>query len=202
MPGLGLTSVWRNMRAGRVLAFLAVTPLALGASSPKPGVPQGTEAPSVSNEAQEGALFTPQQLAALLPSSVYFQGKTASLQLRNSAGLHFKGGSILWAAIVDTSGYASDIQERYEFYLVTEGPLQVGTSVIQPGAYGAGFPGGHFVVMDVGGHTVAQGTTQEAPATIRPRPLQLLVTAPDAVSLCLRRQCVTLRATATKNARP
>ena len=144
----------------------------------------------------EGKLFTPEQLTALLPATVYFQGKSAPLQLRNAAGLRFPGKSIFWTGLVDTSGYASDVQEKYEFYLVTEGPLRIGTTVLPPGAYGGGLHGGHFLIMDLGGHTLAQGPTQDLPASVRPRPLQLLTTAADAATLCLRRQCVAMNALA------
>ena len=157
---------------------------------------QNADAATAVSPLPEGKLFSPEQLTALLPSTVYFQGRTASLQMRNAAGLRFAGRSIFWASLVDTSGYASDVQERYEFYLVTEGTLRIGTTVLPPGAYGGGFPGGHFVIMDLGGHTLAQGPTQGIPASLRPRPLQLFGMAPDAVNLCLRRQCVAIHALA------
>ena len=172
--------------------LLSITPAILMPSSAIAA--QTSAPPPATSSLPEGTLFSPAQLASLLPATVYFQGRTASLQLRNAAGLHFGGKSILWTALVDTSGYASDVQERYEFYLVTEGTLRIGTTVLQPGAYGGGFPGGHLVIMDLGGHTLAQGPTQDLPQAVRPRPLQLLLTAPDAVNLCLRRQCVVIHA--------
>ena len=140
-----------------------------------------------------GAPFSPEKLAALLPQTVYFQGKTASLQLRNAGGTSFSAGAIVWAALVDTSGYASSVQEQYQFYLVTERSLRVGDAQLAPGAYGGGFLTDHFVIMDLGGHAVAEGSTHLDEAMKRPRPLQILPEAPDAVKLYLGRHWVMLR---------
>ena len=87
--------------------------------------------------ASQGALFSSEKLNALLPPSVYFQGKTAPLQLRNAAGITFPNGQIVWMALVDTSGYSTAVQEKYQFYLVSEGPLRLGSASLPAGAYGA-----------------------------------------------------------------
>lgn len=140
-----------------------------------------------------GTPFKADKLNQLLPATVYFQGKTAPLQLRNAGGSTLSGGVVVWAALVDSSGYASSLQERYQFYLVTEAPLLVGGSRIAAGAYGGGFVGDRFLVMDLGGHTVAEGSTEVDPGLARPRPLQFLPEAPNAVKLFLGRRWVELR---------
>ncbi len=94
--------------------------------------------------------------------------------------------------MVDSSGYASGIQEKYQFYLVTEGPLRIGNAKIGPGAYGGGFVGNEFELMDLGGHTVAQGPTQTDADLRRPRPLQVLADSSTAVKLVLGRRWVEL----------
>lgn len=149
-----------------------------GAQASRPGVP-----------------FTADKLNSLLPTAVYFQGRTAPLQLRNSGGTDFGNGRIVWVSLVDSSGYASSVQERYQFYLVTEGPLQFGSARIAAGAYGGGFLGDHFVLMDLGGHTVAEGPISADPALARPRPLQVVGASPDAVKLYLGRNWVLLHST-------
>ncbi len=149
------------------------------AATPGPGVP-----------------FTPEKIASLLPQTVYFAGRTAPLQLRNASGTKFASGSILWVSLVDSSGYSSSVQERYQFYLVTEGPLRVGDVALAAGAYGGGFVGDHFVLMDLGDHTVGEGPTQEDAAMRRPRPLQIVADQPNTVKLYLGRKWVTLRALA------
>ena len=140
-----------------------------------------------------GMLLPPDQLAHLLPETVYFQGRTAPLQLRNAAGTTFGHGAMLWVALVDASGYATGIQERYQFYLVPEGPVRVGETQLSAGAYGGGFVGDRFLIMDLGGHTVAEGPAVADTVLARPRPLQFLPDTPSSVKLYLGRRWVTLR---------
>ena len=144
--------------------------------------------------AAPGVPYTAEQINALLPPSVYFQGQSAALQLRNAGGVTFANGEILWASLVDTSGYSTGVQDRYQFYLVTEGPIQFGDAKLPAGAYGAGFVGDHFLLMDLGGHTVAQGPLQQDAAFARPRPLQVLRDTPNSVKLYLGRHWVLLSA--------
>ena len=136
-------------------------------------------------------LIAPEQLEKLLPPSVYFQGQSAPLQLRNAAGVKTVSG-IVWAALVDTSGYSSGVRERYQFILVTETHLTIGGRPLPAGVYGAGFlSDGTFLVMDIGGHTLEQGRVESDSALKRPRPLQMTST-PGGLRLYLGRQFVTV----------
>ena len=130
----------------------------------------------------------------MLPATVYFQGKSATIQMRNAGGVTFASGAPVWVALVDSSGYSSSVQERYQFYLVTEGPLRVGDAAIPAGAYGGGFLGDHFLLMDIGGHTVAQGPVQLDQALRRPRPLEIVADSVNSVKLYLGRHWVLLQA--------
>jgi len=89
------------------------------------------------------------ELKLLVPHDYFFAGKTASVQIRNSAGVRFQSGKLLLAALVDTSGYSSAIEEKYQGLLLTEAPLHIGSATLKPGAYGFGFSKGKFIVMDV-----------------------------------------------------
>jgi hypothetical protein len=133
--------------------------------------------------------LTSDEIQKLVPASVYFRGKTAPVQQRNVGGTSFGEDGIFFAAMVDTSGYSTSVQEKYQFYVVTEGPISFGGHRLQPGAYGAGFVNGQFVVMDLGGHTLFQGDTMEDKELKHPRPLQVLG-AGNAVKLYLGRRYV------------
>ena len=139
-------------------------------------------------------LLTPDQINRLLPPSVYFKGQTAPLQLRNAGAARFPDGAILFAALVDTSGYSTSVRERYQFYLVTEAPLSIGGKLLPAGAYGAGFlEDGAFVIMDLGGHDLLLAHTERDEALHRPRPLQLVVASnPQELRLYLGRSFATL----------
>ena len=124
---------------------------------------------------QSVALLTREQAAALMPATVFFRGKTAPIQARNSAGLRIGDGRYMLVAMVDTSGYSSAIQESYQAYLLNEVPLRVGTQTLQPGAYGVGFVAGdHFIVVDLGGKTVLDVASTRDVSIARPTPLQIL----------------------------
>ena len=84
------------------------------------------------------------------------------------------------AGLVDSSGYSSGIREKYQAYLITEVPLEIGGQTIKPGAYGAGFlEGNKFVVMDLGANDVFQASSTKDAEMKRPVPLQF-VAGPDA----------------------
>ena len=154
---------------------------------------QGTTA---SADPAPGTPFTPDKLAALLPPSVYFQGRSAPIQVRNAAGTRFANGQILWATLVDTSGYSTSVQDRYQFYFVTEAPVRFGKTIIPAGAYGGGFLTDHFLLMDLGGHTIAEGPLQSDTALRRPRPLEMVAASPTSIRLYLGRHWVLLQAEA------
>jgi hypothetical protein len=134
------------------------------------------------------------QAAKFLPDSVYYAGKSANTQLRNSAGIRYSDGRFLFAVLVDTSGYSTAIQEKYQGYLLTETSLDVDGKTLPAGAYGVGFVGDHFVVTDIGTHEILQARASHDDHMEHPMPLQIVQgDAPDRYRLCLGRGCVVLR---------
>ena len=114
-------------------------------------------------------------LETLIPSSVFFNGQSATVQKRNSGGVRFAGGAMMFVTKVDTGGYSTSIQERYQAYLVTEVAITFGKNSLPPGAYGVGFINNNkFVVMDIGGHDLFVTESQRDDAMSRPTPLQVL----------------------------
>src|SRR6202034_1771892 len=101
----------------------------------------------------QATLLKPDEVAAILPPAVFFQGKSAPVQGRNSGGIRFEDKSLMLVSLIDTSGYSSQVQEKYQAYLITESPLDIDGHRLSPGAYGCGFLNDSgFVVMDIGGH--------------------------------------------------
>jgi hypothetical protein len=124
--------------------------------------------------AQGDTILKPVDTQKLLPDKVYYKAQSAPTQLRNSGGVKFGDGFYLLATLVDTSGYSSDIQAKYQAYFITEVPIKIGSQKLPAGIYGVGFIGGDkFVVTDVGAHdllSVSSGNDQEMK---RPVPLQV-----------------------------
>ncbi len=118
-------------------------------------------------------LVGPAQTQRLLPPSVFFKGQSATTQIRNSGGVHFADGTYLLAVLVDTSGYSSEVAQKYQAYLITENPIRVGGKPLPAGIYGVGFVGNQFLVMDVGAHTLLSVPSATDAALKRPRPLQV-----------------------------
>lgn len=124
---------------------------------------------------QSGTVLKPADLQKLLPASVYYKGQSATTQLRNSGGVKFGDGFYIWSVLVDTSGYSSDVQAKYQAYFVTEVPIEIGGEHLQAGIYGIGFVGGNkFIVTDVGAHDLFTISSSTDEGLKRPMPLQVL----------------------------
>lgn len=153
-----------------LFAALAPSPLRAQNAAPAPASPAASPitVPSI---------LHPADLTNILPAGVFFRGQTATLQARNSGGVRWPGDFLTFAAAVDTSGYSSSIQQKYQIYLITEVPLLFdGKQLLSAGAYGVGFEaGGGFVVMDLGGHELF--TLEYVRDTVLKRPMPLEVTA-------------------------
>ncbi|MFC5864308.1 hypothetical protein ACFPT7_18525 [Acidicapsa dinghuensis] len=110
----------------------------------------------------------------LLPPAVYFKGQSATTQLRNSGGVKFADGSYLLSVMVDTSGYSSDVQQKYQAYFITEDPIEIEGKKLPAGIYGVGFVGDKFLVLDVGAHDLLQVDAHNDAEMKRPRPLEIV----------------------------
>ncbi len=142
-------------------------------------------------------LLTREQTGKLLPATVFYHGQVAPVQARNSAGLRLPGGKLMLVTLVDTSGYASSVQQTYQGYLLTETPLRIGSQTLPAGAYGFGFlPEDQMVVMDLGGTELMRTATTRDAQMPRPNPLQMLPDPSSAMRyrLYLGRNFVTLEA--------
>src|ERR1700760_897177 len=89
---------------------------------------------------QSGApvIMNAAEAAKLLPDAVFFRGQSATVQKRNSAGIHFANDMFMLVSLVDNSGYSSGVQEKYQAYFITEVPLDFSGQTLKPGAYGVG----------------------------------------------------------------
>jgi hypothetical protein len=129
----------------------------------------------LSEDKKPAGLLNSTELKQLIPSSYFFRGQSASVQLRNSVGFRRADGMLFLAAFVDTSGYAADIAAKYQGLLITESPVEIGGKTLPAGAYGFGFAAGNqFFVQDVGAHDQLQVAWQEDASLQRPVPLQLV----------------------------
>src|SRR5450432_1764681 len=64
-------------------------------------------------DGKPGPLSTP-ELKQLVPTAYFFRGQSATVQVRNASGFRAANGKLVFAALVDTSGYAHDVAEKYQ----------------------------------------------------------------------------------------
>ena len=152
----------KKMRAALIVVTgLVVTWLPLGVT----GAPENAES----------ALKASEISSKIFPDQVFFRGKVATVQMRNTGGIHFADDAYVLAGLVDSSGYASDIRQKYQGYLISEVALEIGGQKLAAGAYGVGFlAGDKFVAMDLGAHDVLQGSSAKDTEMKRPVPLQIV----------------------------
>jgi hypothetical protein len=124
--------------------------------------------------AQGDRVLKPVDTQKLLPASVFYRAQSATTQLRNSGGVKFADGYFVLATMVDTSGYATDVAQKYQAYFITEVPIKVGGQSLPAGVYGVGFVADNkFVVTDVGAHDVLMVRSSEDAGLKRPMPLEV-----------------------------
>jgi hypothetical protein len=124
--------------------------------------------------AQAGAqILTGEQVKKIAPSSFFFAGQSATVQMRNAGGFKSSSGKLVLAALVDTAGYSTAITERYQGFLITETKLTFDGGAVEPGAYGFGFKDGKFTVMNVAGTNMLSVASQSDEQAKHPVPLKL-----------------------------
>ncbi len=112
-------------------------------------------------------------LKKVVPGSFFFAGQTAQVQIRNSVGLKNAAGKLMLAGLVDTSGYSTALQEKYQGFLIAETKLSFDGTTLDPGAYGFGFKDGKFMVMNLAGADLLSVASQNDEQLKRPVPLKL-----------------------------
>jgi hypothetical protein len=113
-------------------------------------------------------------LKGLVPASYFYRGQSATVQLRNSGAIRTKDQKYVIAALVDTSGYSSDVAEKYQGLFITEEKVKIEGSEIGPGQYGFGFVGDKFLITDVAANEVLSVGSKVDGDLKRPVPLKIV----------------------------
>src|ERR1700756_3114654 len=104
------------MNRRNLLSAAAVFVLGLALLSGIVAAPAGTEA----------ALKASEITSKIFPDQVFFRGQVAPIQMRNTGGIRFSDDVYVLAGLVDSSGYSSDLRQKYQAYLITEVTLEIG----------------------------------------------------------------------------
>lgn len=140
---------------------------------------------------QQAGVLNPTQIQAVFPAAVYFNGQMATVQMRNAGGVRWSEGKQTLFAMVDAGGYSSGMRQRYQFYILTDVPVEIAGKRLAVGAYGAGFLSNEGLeVMDLGGNEIFHAATQHDAGMQRPRPLQVVAAGNSHYRLYLGRDYV------------
>jgi hypothetical protein len=119
-------------------------------------------------------LLNEDQLKKAVPAEFFFRGQKAATQLRNSTGFQIADGKLTMASLVDTSGYSTAVQQKYQGMMITESNLNIVGAELAPGQYGFGFTADKFVVMNVANEDLVSVPYQTDAALKRAMPLKLV----------------------------
>ncbi len=132
-------------------------------------------APGQTKAQGSNTVLKPADTQKLVPASVFYRGQLATTQLRNSGGVKFSDGYYVLAAMVDTSGYSTDVKSKYQAYFIVEVPIKINGSDLHAGVYGIGFmKDDMMIVTDVGAHDALMVNSGVDKGLKRPMPLQVV----------------------------
>lgn len=136
-----------------------------------------------------------------VPRDFYLEGNAIPTEKRNAVLLASPRGSRVLIALIDTTGYSSQIQKKYEGMVITEGVATVCGSKVAVGSYGFGLerPGGEssadakFFLYDQGGKRLLECRSKRDATLSAPRPLQVVTGSAGTARLYVGRYWVELR---------
>jgi len=132
-------------------------------------------APVLSSQQSKAGVLSAQDIKRVVPATYFFRGQSAPVQLRNSGGFSTADGKLVLAGFVDTSGYSTDVQAKYQGLFITEVKLSVEGTELAPGQYGFGFSkDGKFLIMDVGANDLFTVSGRADDKMPRPVPLKVV----------------------------
>jgi hypothetical protein len=132
--------------------------------------------------AQQGktSVLEGNDLQKVVPTSFFFADQVAPVQMRNAVAVRTSDGKIVAAGLVDSSGYAADVAQKYQGFLIISKKITVEGKTLAPGQYGMGFTGdGKFHVMDAGANDVLLVPFHQDAALQHAVPLKVVASGSD-----------------------
>jgi len=126
--------------------------------------------------AQEPAVVSEDELPHVVPAGFYYEGQVAPTQMRNAAAVRIREKKHVIAALVDNSGYASEIRAKIEGFWATDVPLRIGGKALPVGVYPFGVTSqGVMNIFDLAGTLILSVKTSRDTGLRNPRPLSLVI---------------------------
>ena len=117
-----------------------------------------------------------------IPTDFYIEGNRIPTQKRNSVLLKTPAGARVVVGLIDTSGYSSHIQQKYEGMIISEGNFTICGQKVGVGSFGFGHtkPMANsnddmmFYVYDQAGGKLAECSGKKDAGLAHPKPLQVV----------------------------
>jgi hypothetical protein len=128
-----------------------------------------------------------------VPTDFYVVGEHIPVEKRNAAVLKNAKGARVVMALIDTTGYSSQIRQKYIGMLITETKLSVCGNAIGVGSYGFGLDRpaatssepAHFRIYNQAGEQVGDCSAKRDDSIKQPRPLSVVTATGGPAKLLL-----------------
>lgn len=122
--------------------------------------------------AQETVIVPADQLPQVVPTGFYYEGQVAPTQMRNSAAVRIGAKKHVIVALVDNSGYATEIRSKIEGFWATDIKIWIGGKGLPAGVYPFGVTqDGILNIYDLSGALQFSVKASRDTALANPRPL-------------------------------
>ncbi len=168
---------------------LVIVALAILISAPRSACAQGSFT-QLTGKAFESAI----------PNDFYLEGNRIPVEHRNAVLLKTPGGARLVLALIDTTGYSSQIKQKYLGMVITEGAVSVCSVPLNVGSYGFGLEpaatsseDAKFHLYNQAGETVGDCAAKKDSAVKQPKPLNAVLSKEAGARLYLGRYYLELK---------
>ena len=128
-------------------------------------------------------LVTGKAFDGAVPRDFYLEGNAIPVEKRNAAVLKSSAGTRAVFALIDTTGYSSQIKQKYIGMVITEGKMSVCGISLAVGSYGFGLDrpaapsdeDAKFFVYNQAGEKVGDCASKKDAAITQPNPLQVVL---------------------------
>ena len=158
------------------------------------GAPRSASAQSAFTE------LTGKAFESAIPNDFYLEGNRIPVEHRNAVLLKTPGGARLVLALIDTTGYSSQIKQKYMGMVITEGAVSVCSVPLNVGSYGFGLEpaatgsgDAKFHLYNQAGETVGDCAAKKDSAVKQPKPLNAVLSKEAGARLYLGRYYLELK---------
>ena len=159
------------------------------------GTPRGARAQGAFEQ------MTGKPFESAIPNDFYLEGNRIPVEKRNAVLLKTPSGVRLILALVDTTGYSSQIKQKYSGMVITEGTVSICSVPLSVGSYGFGLErpaatsseDAKFSLYNQAGEKVGNCGAKKDSAVKQPKPLSVVLSKEAGARLYLGRYFLELK---------